>query len=192
MAYDRILYEPFHRHLPLHAQDASFLRVYLKLARLFELLAAEIDRLDAAHVGDVVERIFGSTSRSAALPLASVPKSLSMPSISELFLENDWMICIGVRPACTQQLHLPVLVEALDEVTVGVAAGVGAEAEPHAGIRQLLHVDLVRARTTRIERGAVGILGLLVALLGRQLRGLLRRQAFEEERIVGKRRPSSP
>ena len=64
-----------------------------------EFLAAEIDRFDAAHVGDVVERIAVSTRRSAALPLASVPKSLSMPSISELFFENATMICIGVRPA---------------------------------------------------------------------------------------------
>ena len=39
-----------------------------------------------------------STSRSAAFPTPSVPKSLSMPSISELLFENDWITCIGVKP----------------------------------------------------------------------------------------------
>jgi hypothetical protein len=53
---------------------------------------AEVNRLKRAHVGDVLERVFDKIRRSAALPLASVPNSLSMPSISELLFENAWMI----------------------------------------------------------------------------------------------------
>lgn len=44
---------------------------------------------------------FSSTSRSAALPLASVPNSLSMPRASEAPFEKDWITYIGVWPDCT-------------------------------------------------------------------------------------------
>lgn len=44
---------------------------------------------------------FSNASRSANLPLASVPNSLSMPRAYEKPFENDWITCIGVKPDCT-------------------------------------------------------------------------------------------
>src|SRR5262249_49941509 len=82
-----------------------------------------------------------------------------------------------------QKLHLAMLEEALDEVTLGGAAGIGAEAEANAGVPQPLDVDLVLLE--RAHRGrAFRILGERLELPV-EAGALLLRESSGEERVFG-------
>src|SRR5262245_43566763 len=154
---------------------------------LFEFLAAEIDRLDRAHVGDVVERVLRQDQQIGGLALGERAEVLVDAEQLGIVLGEGLDHLHGREPGVPEQLHLPMLEEALDEEAVGLAAGIGAEAEFDAGVRQLLDVDLVDLEGVH-ELRTGGIVRLLVALPRLEEREPLRRQALLEERIVGEAR----
>jgi hypothetical protein len=110
---------------------------------------------------------FSSTSRSAALPLASVPNSLSMPRASEVPFEKDWITCIGVRPDCTimSTTQKGAAIGGLGGAAVGGLVG-SAVRHPVAGA---------------LVGGALGAGG--GALIGNQLQGHEEVQQQQQEEI---------
>src|SRR5262249_6674716 len=151
---------------------------------LLEFLAAEIDRLDRAHISDVVERILCKHEEIGGLALGERAEVLVDAEELGIVLGEGLDHLHLRKPGVPHELHLPVLEEALDEEAFGLAARIGAEAESDAGIRQLPDVDFVDLEGVH-ELRTGGIVRLLVALLRFQEREPLRRQALLEERIVG-------
>ena len=141
--------------------------IRLNFTSLFELLAAQINGLDGAHVGDAVERIFLQHEQVGSLALCSVPNSLSMPRASEVPFEKDWITCIGVRPDCT------IMSTTQKGAAIGGLGGAAAGGLVGSAVRHPVAGALVG--------GALGAGG--GALIGNQLQGHEEVQQQQQEEI---------
>src|SRR3954462_9642085 len=110
---------------------------------LFEFPAAEIDRFHRAHIGDVVEWILRQHQEVGGLAGGERSKVTVDAEHLRVVLRERLNDLHRGEPGITHQLHLAMLEEALDEVAVRRAAGIGSEPEADAGIGELLEVFLV-------------------------------------------------
>src|SRR5262249_16671520 len=124
----------------------------LLFPRLFEFLAAQIHRLEATHIADVVERILRQHQEIGRLALGERAEIL-VDAEHLGIVPGEGLNDLHRRQAgLDQKLHLAMLEEALDEVTLGGAAGIGAETEANVGVPQPLDVDLVLLERTHRGR----------------------------------------
>src|SRR5438034_742025 len=105
---------------------------------LLEFPSSQIDALDAAHIGDVLERIPFEHQQVGDLAPGQCAEFLVDAQGLRRTLRERLDHLHRRETGLHHQVHLPVLEKSLDEKAVGGAAAVGPEGEANTGVGQLL------------------------------------------------------
>src|SRR5262245_15720756 len=131
---------------------------------LFKFSAAEVNRLEGAHVGDVIERVSRQDQEICRLTLGERAELLVDAKHLGIALGERLDDLHGCEARIPHQLHLPVLEPALNEIAIGRTPGVRAETNLDAGVEELLEVALVSLEHAQ-PPWTIGIVCLLLELL---------------------------